>query len=169
MIALLVTAFLTGCAFSPPDCASGYERDGQGECQSLVDVQEAEEAEGNLEIAVYAETAGIVLADDCLGDVVLEVDAASIDGVLSCSFVGEIGATLGGEVFQGTISGMLDDAGVANGSLVLELGVFGVLESDWSGQRSEGQLEGSFVGTMNVEIGALEAEVDYSGSFDAES
>ena len=164
MIALLVAAFLTGCAFSPPDCASGYERDGQGECQSLV-----EEAEGNLEIAVNAETAGIVLADDCLGDVVIEVDAASIDGVLSCSFVGEIGATLDGEVFEGTISGMLDEAGVANGNLVLELGVFGVLESDWSGQRSEGQLEGSFVGTMNVEIGALEAAVDYSGSFDAES
>ena len=176
MISLLVATFFFGCAFPPPDCASGYHRDSHGQCQPIEDDADTgggtlitEPLSGGIEIVVDAETGGIELADTCVGEVGLDVTDSAIQGVVSCSFVGAIGETLGGEIFEGTLTGTLDESGGAAGGMVLELGIFGILDAQWSGTGSNSLVQGSFVGDMTVVLpgGALEAEVAYSGSFEA--
>ena len=91
-----------------------------------------------------------------------------LSGIVTCRFEGQVDGLLGGETFEGTIDGVIADDGTASGPLILELGIFGVLDASWSGTISAAELSGDFSGQLLVDVqGVIEADVAYDGSFTA--
>jgi len=172
MIAVVLAVFSMGCAFSPPDCTSGYKRDTNGKCQEI----EAVAADtgglviegaftGRMSIDVSTEVGTLVVADVCEGDLAFDVLDGVLSGVTMCTFGDQIKTLLGDEEFEGKLSGTVDSEGTAAGDFELMLGIFGTLDSPWAGTASDTEIKGSFEGILFVE--SVGVDVDYSGTFEA--
>ena len=174
MIGMILTS-LAGCAFAPPDCADGYRRDEGGTCQLLPSHTDTGidpltgTLTGPISIDVTAELELIdPIRDTCSGSVGLDRAGDDLSGTVTCRFEGQVDGLLGGETFEGTIDGVIAEDGTASGPLVLELGIFGVLDASWSGTMSAAELSGDFSGQLLVDVqGVIEANVAYDGSFTA--
>ena len=166
---------LVGCAFSPPDCADGYRRDDAGTCQVMPESQDTglESLSGSFTGPISIDVTAVIalidpISDVCSGSVGLDRSGDQLSGTVTCRFEGQVDGLLGGETFEGTISGELAGDGTAAGPFVLELGIFGVLDTEWSGTMGNDQLIGDFSGDLLVDVqGVIEADVAYSGSFEA--
>ena len=183
MITLFFAMLFTGCVFAPPDCADNFKRSSNDKCQAyeldghdtggvINDTGEGGADDeglfaGRISIDVQAELTGSSLADACNGDIALNVVDNQFTGVVSCRFNGPFDATLQGQTFEGSLNGTVDSSGMAEGDLELDLDVFGLLESGWSGTASSDHIDGEFVGTMQVPFGATEIPVAFAGSFTA--
>ncbi len=164
---------LCSCGFPSPDCADGYSRESDGGCAPLASADTGNTVplaplSGAISIDVVADVDRLQISDVCSGAVGVERVGAEVAGTISCSFEGEVGALLGGEMFQGTFSGALGTGGEISGPFVLDLGVFGTLDTVWTGVATDDELSGSLEGILNVNIqGVIEADVQYSGAFEA--
>jgi hypothetical protein len=181
MITLFFALLFTGCVFAPPDCADNFKRSSNGECQAYEldshdtggvsndtgGVDDEDAFTGSISIDVEADLTGSSLADTCNGDVTLIVVDNELTGIVSCKFNGPFDATLQGQTFEGSLNGTVDSSGMAEGDLELDLDVFGLLESGWSGTASSDHIDGEFVGAMQVPFGATEIPVAFDGSFTA--
>jgi hypothetical protein len=177
MVILWVTALGLGCAFTAPDCTSGFVRDEAGKCLPISansgdsdtggPVGPAGEFTGAISIEVLAETGGLEIADSCDGPIAFDLKVGMIEGIVECRFQGSVDGLVGGQTFVGTIDGLVDDEGLADGQMVLDLDIFGVLDEAWSGTASTERVEGSMSGEMSIEVGALVVPVDFSGTFEA--
>ncbi len=177
MVLAGLTALGLSCAFPAPDCASGFVRDEEGECQPIAvssdgddtggEVEPSGEYTGAISIEVLAETGGLEIADSCDGPVAFDLTDGSLEGVVECRFQGSVDGLVGGQTFSGTIDGLVDDDGLAAGQMILDLDIFGVLDEPWSGTASPERVQGSVAGQMSIEIGTLVVPVDFSGIFEA--
>ena len=171
----LMLGSLAGCAFAPPDCADGYQRDDAGTCQSVPQGQDTGSGPltGTLTGSIAIEVTAVLdlidpISDVCSGSVGLERSGDEVSGTVSCRFEGQVDGLLGGETFEGTLSGDLSEDGTAAGPLVLELGIFGVLDAARTGSVDGEGLAGDFSGELLVDVqGVIEANVLYSGTFEA--
>jgi len=171
----LIVLGLAGCSFAPPDCAEGYRRDDGGTCQ-LVPADEDTGVEplscpltGPISIDVTAILELLEpISDTCSGLVCLERTGDQISGTVTCQFEGQVNGLLGGETFEGNLSGIVGDDYGLSGPFVLELGIFGVLDTSWTGALDYEGLSGEFSGDLLVDVqGVIEANVAYSGDFKA--
>ena len=167
MITLFSAMLFTGCMFAPPDCADNLKRSSNGKCPYELDGRDTGSSTGSISIDVEADLTGASLADTCNGDIALSVVDNELTGIVSCKFNGPFDATLQGQTFEGSLNGTVDSSGMAEGDLELDLDVFGLLESGWSGTASSDHIDGEFVGTMQVPFGATEIPVAFAGSFTA--
>lgn len=177
MVVSWMTALGLSCAFTAPDCASGFARDEAGECLPIPANSGGEDTGGSagpsgeftgaISIEVLAETGGLEIADSCDGPVAFDLSDGTLDGIVECRFQGSVDGLVGGQTFVGTIDGLVDDEGAAGGQMVLDLDIFGVLDEAWSGTASTERVEGSMLGEMSIEVGALVVPVDFSGTFEA--
>ena len=174
MLGLIIGSF-SGCAFAPPDCADGYQRDDAGVCQVLPAEGDtgSDPLSGSLTGEIAIDVSAVIdlidpITDVCSGSVGLDRAGSELSGTVTCRFEGQVDGLLGGETFEGTISGDIADDGTATGPLVLELGIFGVLDASWVGTIDEARLAGDFSGDLLVDVqGVIEANVEYAGSFEA--
>jgi len=166
---------LGGCAFEDPECAEGYRRDAGGTCQ-LQPVDEDTGLDqltgtytGPISIDVTADVGlPAAISDVCVGSVGLDREGDALNGSVTCRFEGEVDSLLGGETFEGTMAGSLQEDGSASGPFNLKLGIFGELDTLWTGSMQDDRLAGSLSGELLVDIqGAIEADVAYSGTFEA--
>lgn len=164
------------CSFPLPDCAFGYERNDADTCVALpvavedTGLAELEGAyEGAIRISIDADAGGLPIEDVCEGTVAFDLADGVLDGLVRCAFTDTVAGFIGTDPFEGSMDGTADEDGSAAGQIELGLGAFGVLNESWTGTVSAEQIEGSFTGTMNFVVGALEVPVQFEGSFSAES
>ena len=162
------------CSFPLPDCADGYERNDADTCVALPEIvadtglSELQGAyEGPISISINADAGNLPIEDVCEGTVAFDVSARRLDGLVRCAFTGTVAGIIGTDPFEGSMDGAAEEGGRTSGQIVLDLGAFGVLDEPWTGTVSADQIEGSFVGTMNFVVGALEVPVQFEGTFSA--
>jgi len=169
MIALFTASLFAGCAFTPPDCADGYQRDTMGQCQAVEldtgGMVIAGEFTGSITIDVEAKVVEQTLTDVCEGELGIDVDDSVVVGTLFCNFSGPFDDVLAGQTFEGSLNGQIDNNSAVTGDLTLDLALFGVLDATWSGTGSSAQISGDFDGDMSVEFAGQVVPVTYSGSF----
>jgi hypothetical protein len=176
MFLALIPAMWVACAFPPPDCAGGFSRDASGECQAEDEAQDTGEAialpgtyAGDFEINIVANVSGAEIADLCLGSVGLDQQEGALSGVINCQFQDQIDTILGGEVFEGTVNGLVSEEGEASGDFNLQLGVFGAFDAAWSGTATTDAVNATFAGetVFELEAAGLSVPVIYDGIFEA--
>lgn|GEM_PF-2802847 len=174
MVGMILWA-LGGCAFAPPDCADGFRRDDAGTCQVIPEGQDTgiDSLDGTFTGPISIDVTAVIdlidpISDICSGSVGLDRSGDELSGTVTCRFEGQVDGLLGGETFEGTLSGDLAGDGSVSGPFVLELGIFGVLDTQWSGSMGDDGLTGDFSGDLVVDVqGVIEADVAYSGEFEA--
>ena len=164
--------FLTACAFPPPECAAGYDRNGNGVCvagpsapsDSILD-DLAGAYQGEISISIDANAGDLQIQDVCAGTVAFDVSDGSLDGLVRCSFEDTVAALIGTDPFEGNMSGSVADDGSTEGDIFLDLATFGVLDESWTGIVNPEEIEGGFVGEMTFAVATLEVPVQFEGAF----
>ena len=163
---------LTACAFPPPDCADGYDRNGQDRCVPLPDPASdtglaslAGAYQGEISIVVDADAGELQIQDICAGTVAFDVADGLLDGLVRCSFEETVAALIGTDPFEGAMTGNIAADGSTEGNIFLDLATFGVLDESWTGTVNPAEIQGGFVGAMTFSVGALDVPVQFDGSF----
>ena len=101
------------------------------------------------------------LTDQCLGDVMIDVDQEfdpEVWGTSACDMTGS------GESGLGSISGIVSTDGYIVGTIEVFLNNE-LVEEDWVGQIADARIAGEFSGELEVEIDEGLLIVEYDGSF----
>ena len=172
---MLAVLALMSCSFPLPDCASGYSRDSSDQCAEIpgyiTDTGDSSglvgEYSGEIVLAVLADAGGLVIEDDCVGAIAFDRRGTALEGTVECRFQGSVDGLVSSQTFAGEIGGEIAEDGSANGQIVLDLDIFGVLDEPWTGTASADQIEGTIVGEMDFEVASLVVPVGFVGEFDA--